>query len=335
MEKPAGARGQGEELRTRTPSRAIAAALLLVFSTGTAWAKKLDVPPGTREALRFMYNGNSERAIELARKIQQEHPDHPIGYLVEANATWWQFYCEACSIKWNMIDAWKRSKLPKDDAYFALVDRAIERADAALAKQETPEMRLYAGLAWALRARLSGLRDERLATARAGVKARKHFLRALELDPDLADASTGLGLYNYYADALSAFTKILRFFMGIPGGSKKDGLQQLDTAMKDGDLTRGEARFYAAKCARNYDHDYERAIELMEPLVEQFPRNPVFHLLLGDMYAKLARNEKAAASFETARRLAREDSPCGTHLQQIAQQALDLLRASSQTAGSP
>jgi len=308
--------------------------LLLVFSAAAAEAKKLDVPPGTREALHLVYSGDFTRAIELARKIQQEHSDHPIGYLVEADATWWQLYCEACSIKWNMIDAWKRNKLPKDEAYFTLVDRAIARADAALAKQETPEMRLYAGLAWALRARLTGLRDERLATARAGVKAREHFLRALELDPDLADASTGLGLYNYYADALSAFTKILRFFMGIPGGSKNDGLRQLDTAMKEGDLTREEARFYAAKCARNYDHDYERAIELMEPLVKQFPRNPVFHLLLGDMYAKLSRNEKAAASYETARRLAREDSPCDTRIQQIAQQALDLLRASSRTAGS-
>ena len=72
-----------------------------------------------------------------------------------------------------------------------------------------------------------------------GVRAREHLLKALQLDPSLADAYTGVGLYNYYVDTLSALAKMLRFFMGIPGGSKRDGVRQLEKAMTEGEITSG------------------------------------------------------------------------------------------------
>ena len=69
------------------------------------------------------------------------------------------------------------------------------------------------------------LRGESRNTARSGVRAREHLLRAKTLDPTLADADFGLGLYNYYVDTLSGIARILRFFMGIPGGSKQEGIR--------------------------------------------------------------------------------------------------------------
>ena len=118
--------------------------------------------------------------------------------------------------------------------FFRLTRRSITLAEQHIARQETAEMRLYAGMGYALEARLHALRDERRATARAGVKAREHLLRAIELDPHLADAFTGVGLYNYYVDTLSWAVRMLRFFMGIPGGNKHDGIRQLEVAMRDG-----------------------------------------------------------------------------------------------------
>ena len=301
--------------------------LLATFSLPrAARAESMNAPREVKEALRLLYQGNADGAIAIARKVQQEQPEHPSGYLLEANALWWKFFCEACEIKWNTLDAWKRGKIPADREYLRAVDRAIELANAHLRKKETPEMRVYAGMAWALRARLHGLRDERMALARTGVKAREHFLRATELDPTNGDAWTGVGLYNYYADALSVFAKVLRFFMGIPGGSKKEGMRQLEIAMQKAELTREEARFYAAKCLRNYDQRYERAIEVMRPLVEEFPQNPLFHMMLGDFYAKLNRRQPAAESYHAAERAANGDSPCARRVKQVVQQALGLLR---------
>ena len=122
--------------------------------------------------------------------------------------------------------------------------------------------------------------------ARAGVEGRKHLLRCLELDPNMADADLGLGLYNYYVDTLSAMAKVLRFFMGIPGGDKRVGLRQLETAATKGELTQVEARFNMAKNLRNYDRDYARAAQAAAPLMVEYPENAVFLLLVGDHRAK-------------------------------------------------
>jgi predicted Zn-dependent protease len=122
---------------------------------------------------------------------------------------------------------------------------------------------------------------------------------------------------------------LLRFFMGIPGGSKKEGIRQLEIAMNKGQLTAVEARFYLAKNLRNYDHKYDHAAELMQPLVEQYPQNPIFHLLLGDMNAKLQRKEKAATSFRVAEKLAIGDPACQARVQQVARTALGASSAES------
>jgi len=53
-----------------------------------------------------------------------------------------------------MVDAWKRGKKSEDEAYFALADKAIELAQAHIARFETAEMHLYAGAGYALKARL-------------------------------------------------------------------------------------------------------------------------------------------------------------------------------------
>ena len=303
-------------------------ALLAALLLGTpAPAGQLNLPPEATQGLQLIYAGGPEPAIELFRKLQAQQPDHPLGYLLEANARWWKLYCEACEIKWGMIDAWRRPRLPEDNVYLALADKAIQLAEARLKQDESAEIRLYAGMGWLMRGRLLGLRDERRGTARAGVKAREHLLRAIQLDPNLADAYTGLGLYNYYVDTLSGFARVLRLLMGIPGGSKREGVRQLELAMEKGELTAVEARFYLAKNLRNYDQKYERAAELMQPLVQQYPQNPLFHLLLGDMNAKLNRKEKAATSFRAAERLALRDPACQARVQQLARAALATMRA--------
>ena len=290
-----------------------------------ARAAGLNIPPGAERGLDLLYSGQPEAALVEFRKIESEQPDHPLGYLLEAEQRWWQIYCESCEIKWNMVDAWSRPKLPADDSYFALTDKAASLAEARLEQAESAEMCFYAGMAYALRARLLGLREERRATARAGVRARNYFLRALRLDPQMTDAYSGIGLYNYYADTLSAIAKVLRFFMGIPGGNKEEGIRQLLIAARSGTVTRAGARFYLAKNLRTYDLDYTRSIEVMAPLVAEFQQNPIFQLVLADTHAKLNHKETAAAGFRGAAAAHVSDTACAARIQQVAAQAITAL----------
>ena len=279
-----------------------------------------------------MYSGNSDQAIVLARNLEAAGPEHPLGYLIEADVLWWKIYCKWLERKYNTIDSWSHQRAPEpdDDAYLALADKVTQLAAAGIAKKDTAEMELYAGLGYASRARLLGLRYEKTATARAGVEGRKHLLRCLELDPDMADANLGLGLYNYYVDTLSAMAKVLRFFMGIPGGDKRVGLRQLETAATKGELTQTEARYNMAKSLRNYDHDYTRALAAALPLTTEFPENPLFLLMAGDIAAKLGHNDEAAMRFRAAVAAPMEDPMCAERVRQIAREALAALGAPSE-----
>ena len=315
--------GMPRRKSTTMPAAMTAVLLSALFLPAPARSGGLELPSAAEEGLDLLYSsGQSGRALELFRQIQSDMPDHPLGYLLEADALWWQIYCETCEIKWNTIDAWERPRRPEDNAYFALTDKTTHFAEARIAGGDSAEMEFYAGMGWMFRARLLALHNDRLGTARAGVQARKHFLRCLELDPQMADAYAGLGLYNYYADTLSGFAKLIRFFMGIPGGDKEEGIQQLRIAVERGVLTRVEARFYLAKNLRNFDRDYAAAEDAMAPLAVDFPQNPFFRLVLGDIQAKRGRKDLAAANFRTAEQIPIADSACAERVRTLAMQAL-------------
>jgi len=312
--------------------RALICILIALFLAENARASELDIPPDAKEAIRLMYSGQTEKATELARKIQSDRPEHPLGYLIEADILWWKIYCKWSERKFNTIDAWSHTRPADsdDNAELALADKVIKLAEAGIAKSDTAEMELYAGLGYASRARLLGLRYEKMPVARAGVEARKHLMRCIELDPDMADAYLGLGLYNYYVDTLSALAKILRFFMGIPGGDKRDGLCQLEIASTKGQLTPMEARFNMAKNLRNYDRDYVRAERAAEPLTAAYPGNCIFQLLTGDIEEKLGHTNAAEHSFRAAADTPWEDRECAERAQRLARDALASLSAAEQ-----
>lgn len=299
-----------------------ALALPTSFFGAEAHAEKLALPPGTSAALEKIYSFDMDGAIADAQRLEKEQPDHPLGYLLEAESLWWKIFCTSAEFKYGLTDARHRPKLAADQHYLELAAKASSMALTQLKSHETAEMQFYAGLGDAFAARFFGLRSENRAGARAGVRAREHFLRALKLDPELADAEFGLGLYNYYADTLSALTKLLSFFMGIPGGNKQEGIRQLEQDIAQGVLTPAAARFYLALNLHRYDQLYEKALGVIGPLVEQYPSNPLFQLARGDLYAKLGRKERAVACYRAAASLAVQDAECRARIQELVRASL-------------
>ena len=302
------------------------ALLLAGIFVSPTHAGGITLSPQATQALDQIYSGDPDAALPIAHAIEQAQPESPVGYLLEGEAEWWKTYCAACEIKWGQIDAWKRAKQPEDDAYLALADRAIELARAQIEKSDTADMHLYAALGFGLKARLYSLREERRNVARAGVAARAECLRALQLDPDMADATAGVGFYNYYVDTLSAIAKILRFFMGIPGGSKQDGIRQMKIGAERGVFLAADTRFYLARNLRTFDQRYEDALSVTEPLVARYPRNPIFQLLAGNLNMELGRNAKASDYFHAALDLPDPDPDCAARIRDLADSFLASLR---------
>jgi tetratricopeptide (TPR) repeat protein len=290
---------------------------------------KLSLPPNISGILDHIYSGRRDLALREIRQLQQQNPGDPLGYLLEAEAEWWKMWCAAAEFKYGMTMARHREKVPEDQHYLELTAKAYALAEANLRRQDTGEMRLYAGMADALAARLYGLRGEGRAAARVGVRARGNFQAALALDASLCDADLGLGLYNYYVDTLSAMARVLRFFMGIPGGNKEEGIRQLQRAIREGQLSPAAARFYLAINLHNYDRRYEEALEVIGPLVEKYPENPIFQLARGDLYAKLGRKKLAEACYRAAGEAASQvpEADCREKIGQLVRQSLATLHA--------
>ena len=301
---------------------ALIALLIALAAPRQLRAGGINLPPEARRAMADIYSGNPEAAVPLARSIQQSEPDQPLGYLLEAEADWWNIYCAACQIKWGMVDDFAHGKRASHEAYLELADQVIALAQAQLAKSDTAEMHVYAGLGYALKARVYDERDEHRNVARAGVAARAEFLAALKLDPDMPDATAGLGFYNYYVDTLSPIVKVLRFFMGIPGGNKQEGIAQMQEGAAHGTLFAVDTRYYLAKSLRTFDLKYSDALDVAQPLVEEFPHNPIFLLLVGNLNAELGRNATATSYFRAALDAPAPNPDCTQRVKAIASQFL-------------
>jgi len=300
----------------------LACLLLSAPLAGPAHASNITLPPETPAILDKIYSFDLEGAVEAAKRMEQELPNHPLGYLLEAEALWWRIWCTSADFKYGMSAARRRPKLEADRHYFELAAKALKLAESQIKQSESAEMQFYAGMAEASSARLYGLRGENRNAARSGVRGREHLQRAKALDPDLADADLGLGLYNYYVDALSAIARILRFFMGIPGGSKQEGVRLLEHAMAQGVLTSNLARFYLALNLHRYDQQYEKALTVLGPLVEKYPANSLFQLACGDLYAKLGRKQQALACYRAASASPVQDAECQTRVQELVRASI-------------
>src|SRR5256885_6033853 len=305
-----------------TPPRAALFFLLLSSFAAPAGFAKLTLPPETPAVLDKIYSFDITEAVEAAKRMEQEHPDHPLGYLLETEALWWRIWCTSAEFKYGMSDARRRPKLEADRHYLELAARVLSLAEAQIKQNESAEMQFYAGMAEALSVRLYALRGENRNAARSGVRGREHLLRSKVLDPDLADADLGLGLYNYYVDTLSAIARVLRFFMGIPGGAQQEGVRLLGQAIAQGVLTTNIARFYLALRLHRYDQQDENALNVLGPLVEKYPANPLFQLARGDLYAKLGRKQQALACYRAASALPVQNPECQTRLHELVRASI-------------
>src|SRR5947208_596282 len=88
--------------------------------------------------------------------------------------------------------------------------------------------------------RASGVAAILLLLASPGREALQETLR---LDPTLADAHFGVGVYEYYADVAPAAAKVFRWLLLLPGGDRARGLAAIDETRRNGSLLRAEADF--------------------------------------------------------------------------------------------
>jgi tetratricopeptide (TPR) repeat protein len=275
----------------------------------------------------MMMDGDLNDAVAVFQQIEQKDPDSPVGFVLEADVTWWKiYYFSANLIDPDVFDVANMEATPYDSHFDDLDSVAIHKAEARIRlHQDLARNLLYEGFAYALRARLEGLHDRDMATARAGKRMRAHLLRALELDPSLMDADLGVGIYNYFVDTLPGIVKFLSMFIGLPGGSRTEGLKQLQLCAEKGELVKAEAKFYLAKdFSRTNEKQYETSRRLFAELQQEFPHNPLWPMLIGSLNYRLGRPQKGEEIYrEVYQRTTGNNSEVNKAVHHAASQALE------------
>jgi tetratricopeptide (TPR) repeat protein len=253
-----------------------------------------------RQGMHQLMDGDLDGALQRFQEVQRQDPASPLSYLFEADVYWWKIYLTTGNlIDPDVFDVVSKDTSPDDGTFMSYDQECISRAEARVkANQDVARSLLYEGMAYGLLARFYGLRDNDLPTARAGKKMRAALLQALQLDPSLTDADLGLGIYNYFVDTLPAIVKLLKFFIGLPGGSRETGLQQLESVAKKGDLASGEAQFYLAKdFSRTNERQYAKSLALFQDLASKYPDNMLWQLVVGSLEIRTGHADEGEALY--------------------------------------
>ena len=214
---------------------------------------------------------------------------------LRAEAVWWQIVInpETHALD-SRLSALAASAITSNGEW---VEREPARAEAwfYLAGAYTPLMQLRV------------LRGERLSAARDGRKIKDALEHALELDPSLADAHLGIGLYHYYADVAPLYAKFLRWLLWLPGGDRVKGLKEILAAREHSAILASEADFQLQQIYLWYENRWKDALALLESLDARYPHNPVFLERIADIDDVYGHDVEASiAAWERVRDRARE-----------------------------
>jgi tetratricopeptide (TPR) repeat protein len=247
----------------------IALLALAIVSVADAAAAPLRGVDGLARAYAAILDADFDTAGRLIAEACPPAPD-------EACLT-----LEATRLLWRVQLDPEQTRL--DGRLTAAVDQAIAAAEAWAAREPTSaEAWFYVGGAYGARVQFRVLRRQHVGAARDGKAIKQALDRALALDPTLADAKFGLGLYEYYADVAPTAAKILRFLLFLPGGDRTRGLARMRDAQREGALLADEAAYQIHLVLLWYENQPREGLALLRTLAARHPRNPYFQRLIAE-----------------------------------------------------
>ena len=257
------------------------AAAAAMFAAGPQPITGLTHAPLLARAYDLVYDADFAGAEAELRRACGPAPAQACA-VIGAAAQWWRIY----------LDIDNRSL---DEVFKARLTTVIAAGEQWAAREpERAEAWFYLGAAYGVRVQYHGQRFEFLAAARDGKRIKHALEKALALDPALDDANAGLGLYQYYADVAPSVLKVLRWFLGLPGGDRVKGLAQLRRARERGVLLKAEAAYQLHFVDLWYENKTGEALEILADLRARYPRNPVFLLNTAQVH-EVYRSDRAAA----------------------------------------
>ena len=239
-----------------------------------------------RHAMEATYNLDLAEARKTARAMQSRFPDHPVGFMMDAETYWW----EAQSDPGNK---------EIENAYFRAQELAVEKGEQALkaGKYQEVEINAYLATAYGSKARFQLTQHGAgFGTVRTGMKAHSYAEKVYSADANYIDILVGIGAYNYFADRVPTIIKPFTWLFGASGDANL-GFQQMRTAIERGRYGRTEGRIVYFTALLK-DRQYPEAFSVLEKLMSDYPANYVLYTWVTNWYREQSKNVEGAAYFE-------------------------------------
>jgi len=259
----------------RVPPRALPLlGLLVVFGTREAAAATVEMPVDAeyRAALDLVYDGAFADAEARLASLAHTHPRDPVAP-----------YLQALALQWRLEQAPESTR--HDAEVLALADRALALAETRLGEDLRDGRALLArGAAHGIKSRLHLFRWDKGPASREAVRMREALLAARDAGSEVIDLDFGLGLYDYYADTLPRFFKIVAFVLGIPRGDHDRGMAAIARVAHGGSLFHDdEARVQMYEIHTYYEQRPDRALFWIREMRGRYPGWPLWGMKLAEL----------------------------------------------------
>jgi hypothetical protein len=262
-------------VRARRPARAVLAAAILcvpvaAFASGSALSRPADA--GARAALDLVYDGDFHGAEARLAVLAREQPGDPV-----------LPYLQALALEWRLEQ--DPASRTHDAEVLALADRSLSLAGAVLARDPADGRALLArGAAHGVKSRLHLFQWDKSPASREAVRMREALVAARAAGAEALDLDFGLGLYDYYADTLPRFFKLVAFLLRVPGGDREGGLESLARVARGGSLFHDdEARVQMYDIHSYFEKKPDRALHWIREMWRLHPGWPIWGLKLAQL----------------------------------------------------
>jgi tetratricopeptide (TPR) repeat protein len=189
------------------------------------------------------------------------------------------------------------------------IQQALTLAQARLRRNPDDAGALYAmGITYGLRANYYFLVQKAWVDAlHDSTTARKLHNRVSELQPSNVDARLVQGLHDYVIGSLPAIYKVFGFLIGFHGDRER-GVRIVQDVASHGSLNRVEAEVFLAMIYRR-EHQPTKALEVVESLIQRFPRNYLLRFEQAGLYSSLGDSKKAIDCVQQVAQLKTHGAP--------------------------
>lgn len=215
-----------------------------------------------------IYRMRWDDAEASARKAMEIDPEHPFAYMGLAGVAWTKYVYGT--------DQGDPSLLKVFDER---IQKTIEVAEKWVKKHpRDPGGLMTLGSTYGLASRLAIVRRQWVKGYWLGRKAISITRRSVAVDPEYWDGYLGLGMYDYYSDALPRAVGVLAKL--VLRGDRLRGIETLKTVAEKGHYSRSNARILLVEILLEDKwgaRDPAKAVELVKSLRATYPDSAMMH----------------------------------------------------------